>query len=69
MLHPGSRLDARGRGSPSPGLLNWLYQHALFEPAHFNMERKMLLEIKRLAERRAAKPTGLLREGREPAVS
>ena len=59
----------RGRGFLSPGLLNWLYQHALFEPAHFIMERKMLLEIKRLAEQHEAKQAGLLREGREPAVS
>ena len=69
-VHPNAtRLVVRGRGSLSPGLLDWLYQHALFEPAHFIMERKMMLEIKRLAERRAAKPAGLLREGREPAVS
>lgn len=45
-----TRLVVRGRGFLSPGLLKWFYQHALFEPAHFIMERKMLLEIKRLAE-------------------
>ena len=32
------------------GPLGWLFHHALFEPAHFVMERKMMLGIKRLAE-------------------
>jgi hypothetical protein len=45
-----TRLVARGRGRVGHGPLGWLIHHALFEPAHFVMERKMLLEIKRLAE-------------------
>lgn len=45
-----SRLRIRGRGEWKPGLLNWLGAHALFEPAHFIMERKMMLGIKERAE-------------------
>src|ERR1043165_1847043 len=48
-----TRLVARGRGLVGKGPLGWLGPHALFEPAHFVMERRMLLEIKRLAEERA----------------
>ena len=45
-----TRLIARGRGDWEPGPLRWAYQHLLFEPAHFIMERKMLLTVKHLAE-------------------
>ena len=45
-----TRLVIRGRGEWAPGLLNWLLAHAVFEPAHFIMERKMLLGIKSRAE-------------------
>ena len=47
----------RGRGRYTyPDLklapLNFLYWRAVFEPAHFIMERKMMLGIKERAERR-----------------
>jgi hypothetical protein len=49
-----TRLIARGWGDAIPAirqpLLHFLYWRVLYEPAHFVMERKMLLEIKRLAE-------------------
>ncbi len=45
-----TRLVVRGRGRVARGPLGWLFHHALFEPAHFVMERKMMLGIKRLAE-------------------
>ncbi len=45
-----TRLIIRGRGDLRPGLLNWLFNYAVFEPAHFIMERKMLLGVKRRAE-------------------
>jgi hypothetical protein len=48
-----TRLVVRGRGPLGRGPLGWLGHHVLFEPAHFVMERKMLLEIKRLAEARS----------------
>jgi hypothetical protein len=48
-----ARLVVRGRGRAWAGPLGWLFHHAVFEPAHFIMERKMLLEIKRLAEANA----------------
>ncbi|HWW75575.1 MAG TPA: hypothetical protein VNZ44_09270, partial [Pyrinomonadaceae bacterium] len=45
-----TRLLIRGRGDWRPGLMNWLGAHVLFEPAHFIMERKMMLGIKQRAE-------------------
>jgi hypothetical protein len=49
-----SRLIVRGRGRftmPDLGKVgNFLYWRGVFEPAHFVMERKMMLEIKRRAE-------------------
>ena len=47
-----TRLVIRGRGDWKPGMLNWLGAHVLFEPAHFIMERKMMLGIKCRAESR-----------------
>ena len=41
-----TRLIIRGRGDWGKGLLNWLGKYVVFEPAHFIMERKMLLGIK-----------------------
>jgi len=49
-----TRLIIRGRGDRKPGLLSWLGHHVLFEPAHFVMERKMMLSIKERAEAVAA---------------
>jgi hypothetical protein len=37
-------------------VLGWLGYHVLFEPAHFIMERKMMLNIKRLAEEASRVP-------------
>jgi hypothetical protein len=58
ILHPidenTTRLIIRGRGEFNPdlknGLLNFLLWRGIFEPAHFIMERKMLLGIKQRAE-------------------
>lgn len=41
-----TRLIVRGRGDWGTGLLSWLGKYVVFEPAHFIMERKMLLGIK-----------------------
>jgi hypothetical protein len=45
-----TRLIARGRGDWNPTLLRQMFNYAVFEPAHFLMERKMLLTIKHLSE-------------------
>ena len=45
-----TRLVVRGRGDWGHGLTNLLVARAVFEPAHFIMERKMLLGIKQRAE-------------------
>ncbi len=49
-----TRLIVRGRGDFNPdlrnALLNFLYWRVIFEPAHFIMERKMLLGIKNRVE-------------------
>ncbi|HLV80938.1 MAG TPA: hypothetical protein VKT32_11685 [Chthonomonadaceae bacterium] len=45
-----TRLVVRGQGRRKPGLLRGLFQYLVFDPAHFIMERKMLLTIKRRAE-------------------
>ena len=48
-----TRLLIRIRWDRNPGLLNWLSTYLLLEPAHFVMERKMLLGIKHRAEQAA----------------
>src|SRR5262245_34046253 len=45
-----TRLIARSRTRWGRGLKNWLANRLFWEPAHFIMERKMLLTVKRLAE-------------------
>jgi len=50
-----TRLIIRGRGNfaqPDLGnaVLNFIYWRLIFEPAHFVMERKMMLNLKELAE-------------------
>jgi hypothetical protein len=45
-----TRLITRSRWNRRPGLMSWLGMYGLFESAHFVMERKMMLTIKRLAE-------------------
>lgn len=49
-----TRLIVRIRWDRKPGLMNWLGNYALLEPAHFVMERKMMLGIKERAERMTA---------------
>ena len=46
-----TRLIIRIRWDRVPGLLNWISNYAVLEPAHFIMERKMLLGIKKRAEK------------------
>jgi hypothetical protein len=45
-----TRLVVRSRGPETPSLARRLFWATVFEPAHFIMERKMMLRIKRLAE-------------------
>lgn len=45
-----TRLIIRGSGDWVPGVLGWLLARVVFEPAHFIMERKMLLGIKSRVE-------------------
>ena len=53
-----TRLIVRGRGNFNPdfknALLNFLFWRVVFEPAHFIMERKMLLGIKERVEQNGA---------------
>jgi hypothetical protein len=46
-----TRLVVRSRGPEAPTWLRRLFWMAVFEPAHFIMERKMILRLKALAER------------------
>jgi hypothetical protein len=45
-----TRLIVRSRGPEAPTMLGRLFSLMVFEPAHFIMERKMMLRIKQLAE-------------------
>ena len=45
-----SRLLVRGRGAPGRSVLGAGFDHAIFEPIHFAMERRTMLGIKALAE-------------------
>lgn len=45
-----SRFIVRGRATASPGLGSTLFTRLVFDPAHFVMERKMMIEIKARAE-------------------
>ena len=45
-----TRLIMRGRGESSPRLRERFIGYAFWEPAHFIMERKMMLSIKQRAE-------------------
>jgi hypothetical protein len=47
-----TRFIMRGRGRPL-GMLEQVINKAMVEPAHFIMERRMMLSIKDLAERKA----------------
>ena len=46
-----TRLVVRSRGPEAPTFFGRLFWVAVFEPAHFIMERKMMLRLKTLAER------------------
>jgi hypothetical protein len=48
-----TRLIVRSRGPAKPSLFRRLFWFAVFDPAHFIMERKMMLQIKTLAEAEA----------------
>ncbi len=56
----GTRFFVRSRGEPVPGVLGRLAGFWVLDPAHFVMEKKMMTEIKRLAEGRPG-PPGWLR--------
>jgi hypothetical protein len=45
-----TRLLIRARGDRPVGMLKKMFHHSVFEPAHFLMERKMMLTLKDLAE-------------------
>jgi hypothetical protein len=45
-----ARLLCRVRYTRTAGLWSWIYNYVLLEPAHFIMERKMMLAIKARAE-------------------
>jgi len=45
-----TRLIIRGRGTSGRSLLGVSFDRAIFEPAHFTMERRMMIGIKQLAE-------------------
>jgi hypothetical protein len=46
-----TRLVVRSRGPEAPTLLRRLFWVTVFEPAHFVMERKMMLSLKTLSEK------------------
>lgn len=52
-IDDGTRLIARFRADFKPTAGGWIRNKYLLEPVHFLMERKMLLTIRRLAERLA----------------
>lgn len=56
-----TRLIARGRGEGVDGLMASLFSTLVFEPAHFVMERQILLGIKALAEGRHCSALGTRR--------
>jgi hypothetical protein len=52
----GTRFFARSRSEPLPGVLGRLFGFWALDPAHFVMEKRMMTEIKRLAEGRPGPP-------------
>jgi hypothetical protein len=56
----GTRFLIRSRGEPLPGLVGRLAGFWLLDPAHFVMEKTMMIRIKRLAEGRRPGPPGWL---------
>lgn len=51
-----TRFIVRCRGDRPVSLMRWMFHLSLFEPAHFLMERKMMLTLKNLAETEAFFP-------------
>lgn len=49
-----TRLIVRSRGPAAPSFLKRLFWLGVFDPAHFIMERRMMLRLKNLAEQSAA---------------
>jgi hypothetical protein len=49
-----TRLVVRSRGPEAPTLLRRLFWSLVFDPAHFIMERRMMLRLRTLAEARGA---------------
>jgi hypothetical protein len=45
-----TRLVVRSRGPASPSIVHRLFWMGAFQPAHFVMERRMMLRLKALAE-------------------
>jgi hypothetical protein len=45
-----TRLFVRGRGAPHRSLWGKVFDHAIFEPMHFVMEKRMLLGLRDVAE-------------------
>ena len=45
-----TRFLIRARGDRPASMLRWMFHLSVFEPAHFVMERKMMLTLKELAE-------------------
>jgi hypothetical protein len=45
-----SRLIVRGRGTGERSILGEAFDHAIFEPAHFVMERRMMIGLKQIVE-------------------
>lgn len=52
----GTRFFARSRGGPLPGVIGRLASFWLLDAAHFVMEKRMMTEIRRLAEGRPGPP-------------
>jgi hypothetical protein len=53
-----TRFLVRGRGAPGRSLLGVAFDRSIFEPVHFVMERRMMLDLKQLAEGGARDHTG-----------
>lgn len=60
-----TRLIIRVRWARERGLVSWLSNYAVLEPAHFIMERKMMLNIKKRAERLARQRAAAEQVGNE----
>ena len=56
-----TRLLIRSRWKWDPGFLSWFGYRCLLEPAHFIMERKMLLTLKACAEHASRAPETIVR--------